>query len=51
MRGDRAELIGGAAETEAERKKVFHGGITMELKDTINLMRSEDYKERFAAEY
>ncbi len=23
----------------------------MELKDTINLMQSEDYKERFAAEY
>ena len=25
--------------------------ITMELKDTIDLMNSEDYKERFIAEY
>ena len=27
------------------------GGIEMELKDTIEMMNSEDYKERFKAEY
>lgn len=30
---------------------VFEGGITVDLIDTIELMSSEDYKDRFRAEY
>lgn len=30
---------------------VFEGGENMELKDTIEMMNSNDYKERFKAEY
>lgn len=29
----------------------FEGGENMELKDTIEMMNSDDYKERFKAEY
>ena len=31
--------------------RCFYGGKNMELKDTIEMMNSEDYKERFKAEY
>ena len=30
---------------------VFEGGENMQLKDTIEMMNSNDYKERFKAEY
>ena len=34
-----------------EREIKNKGGIKMQLKDTIEMMNSEDYKERFKAEY
>lgn len=32
-------------------KKIRNGAKDMDLKDTVNLMESTDYKERFKAEY